>query len=121
MSLAAPLGLFYGLSEAAISILKRDRSGQSAAQDRGSLALIWIVVLAAVTAGIFVANRVAFGRYALSPPVLALALPLYFGGLALRWWAIAFLGPPPDFVARSAATDMMLSSICATAGEARRW
>ena len=84
------LGIFYGLSEAGLGILKRSRDDSVDADD-SSLRVLWITIMVAMTAGIFVSYR--FPAAAIGNPVLPWAGGVLFAlGLLLRWYAIVYLG-----------------------------
>jgi protein-S-isoprenylcysteine O-methyltransferase Ste14 len=85
------LCVLYVESEAGLLWLKR--SGKAAADaDRGSLALIWVVISAAMAAAFILAN--AFRQFALEPAALwrSAGLALFAAGILLRWYAIVTLG-----------------------------
>jgi protein-S-isoprenylcysteine O-methyltransferase len=85
------LGLAYGLSEAGLGILRRSRDDSVDADD-STLRILWVTILASLTAGFLVAGRVPSA--AMDRPELALwvGCALFGGGLALRWYAIVYLG-----------------------------
>jgi protein-S-isoprenylcysteine O-methyltransferase Ste14 len=89
--IAPILGILYALSEAALLWLKR--SGKAPADaDRGSLALIWIVVLASVCAAFALAHalpQLAFGPAGICR---AAGAALFAAGIIVRWYAILALG-----------------------------
>jgi protein-S-isoprenylcysteine O-methyltransferase len=92
MSIAALLGAILAASEIGLALFKRAKSSHSAAADRGSLRLLWIVIVVSIGC----AYRVrwlapAFGLSP-SPAISTAALVLFIGGLALRWYAIVYLG-----------------------------
>jgi protein-S-isoprenylcysteine O-methyltransferase len=83
------LGALFGVSELALSLFKRSK-GDASSKDRSSLALIWTVIGVAM-----------FFAFALSQqgpwlPASAILYPigiaLTLGGIALRWFAILWLG-----------------------------
>ncbi len=85
------IGIAFGLSELALSLLRRAGSNASA-KDQNSLLVIWAVVAAAMLIGVAL-------TYAL--PALALPHPrafyfagvvIFVAGLVLRWYAIRYLG-----------------------------
>lgn len=88
---AEVLGVCYGLSEAALGIFKRSGSA-SQETDRSSLRVLWIVVLCCV-AGAIVATRLLpqAGSTWLTRSY-PLGVALFVVGLALRWYAIVYLG-----------------------------
>ena len=85
------LGLAYGLSEAGLGILRRSRDDSVDADD-STLRILWVTILLSLTAGFMAARRMPAA--AMDRPALALWLGcLLFGtGLALRWYAIVYLG-----------------------------
>jgi protein-S-isoprenylcysteine O-methyltransferase len=85
------LAIAFGVSELALSLRKRSSAGAVRA-DRGSLHVLWIVIVAAWLLAVFLANAVAFGRFHSGATLGAVALLLFAVGIALRWWAIASLG-----------------------------
>lgn len=85
------IGVAFGLSELALSLLRRAGSNASA-KDQNSLFMIWGVVAAAMLIGVAL-------TYALPSLALPHAQAFYFAGLlifvaglALRWYAIRYLG-----------------------------
>ena len=92
MSLSLQLGLFYLISELLLTVTRRSRSATGTRQDRSTLGFLWLVIMASVAAGIFVA---AYWPAAALPDgrIFAVAgLVLFVAGLLLRWWAIIVLG-----------------------------
>jgi protein-S-isoprenylcysteine O-methyltransferase len=86
------VGAIYALSEIALSVVKRARSGARIA-DRGSLSLIWVVVFISVICTFYVSDAfpaASFGAW--SAPARILGVILFVSGLALRWYAIIYLG-----------------------------
>jgi protein-S-isoprenylcysteine O-methyltransferase len=85
------LGGAFALSELALSVRKRS-VGQAARSDRGSLHVLWIVILAAWALAFFTANNCPAGRFRVAPGLFWTALGLFAAGIALRWCAILHLG-----------------------------
>ncbi len=84
------LGILYGVSEAGLGILKRSRDDSVDADD-SSLRVLWITIMVAMTAGIYVAYRVPAA--AIPAPALSWVGAIVFAlGLLLRWYAIVYLG-----------------------------
>jgi protein-S-isoprenylcysteine O-methyltransferase len=85
------LGILYGLSELGLTVFKRAGKGTSSV-DRGSLSLLWIVVLASV----YLAFRLAWALPQLSfgpqPAFEILGIAVFAAGVSLRWYAIVVLG-----------------------------
>lgn len=83
------LGAVFGISELGLSLFKRSK-GDASSKDRSSLALIWTVI--------GVALFFAFGLSRQGPPLPAgqvlypVGVALTLGGIALRWFAILWLG-----------------------------
>jgi protein-S-isoprenylcysteine O-methyltransferase len=85
------LGTLFGLSELILAIVKGSKAG-GVSRDRGSLWLLWAVILACIG----LANALAFW----SPQANSLLLhrlrfagvALVVAGLTLRWYAIIHLG-----------------------------
>jgi protein-S-isoprenylcysteine O-methyltransferase len=85
------VGLLWGLSEFALSILKRSKKG-SVSKDRSSLKIIWLANLAAVALGVIAAYQLPACRMSWSASVANIALSLFVLGIALRWTSIVYLG-----------------------------
>lgn len=85
------LAIAFGLSELVLSLRKRSIAGAARA-DRGSLHVLWIVIVAAWVLAFFLATDVPVGRFGVGAAVLNAALLVFVAGVALRWWAIASLG-----------------------------
>jgi protein-S-isoprenylcysteine O-methyltransferase len=92
MDLLLPLVLvFFPASEVAIAVFKRG-SPDARANDRGSMRLIWVVIVCAVALAVVASTYRAAGL-PLSAGMQALAAAiLLVGGLMLRWTAILTLG-----------------------------
>ena len=85
------IGAAYGLSEFALSIRKR-ASGDSSNVDRGSLRLLWGVIIVAVTAAILASRLAPWAQSALLARAYGIGVLVFVLGLALRWYAILHLG-----------------------------
>jgi protein-S-isoprenylcysteine O-methyltransferase len=85
------IGPAWGLSELGLSLFKRSKAGATS-RDRNSLSLIWLVNLAAVTAGVFLAFRAPAWRFPSWVPEQSMGGGLFVAGLILRWYAIIYLG-----------------------------
>ena len=85
------IAVVFGLSETAISLGLRAR-GQAQRKDRGSLTLIWVVVMLSFGFGIWLANARPDLRLPWSEQVYPLGLAIFVSGIALRWWSIWTLG-----------------------------
>jgi protein-S-isoprenylcysteine O-methyltransferase len=92
MTIASILGLLFTVSEVALAISKRAGSGARGA-DRGSLIVLWVVIVASINFAFTAAYRFPeLGFGALTMPVCYLGAFLLILGLALRWYAISYLG-----------------------------
>jgi protein-S-isoprenylcysteine O-methyltransferase len=92
MSLSLRLGLIYLISELLLTVTRRSRSRTGTKQDRSTLRVLWLTIMASVAAGIYVAGH--WSAATLPPgPMFALAgVVLFVAGLLLRWWSIITLG-----------------------------
>lgn len=85
------LGLLFAFSELWLGITHRSR-GSAVSQDKKSLRLLWIVILASVFFGI---QSTSWFPSAAMPHRIALRVVGFFifvVGLMLRWYSIGFLG-----------------------------
>src|SRR5664279_62984 len=92
MNLASVLGLVYVVSEICLGIKKRAKTDASRDGDRGSLRLIWFVIVPSV---VLAFNMPYFLPSAHLGAVRALNLAgtlIFVAGLAIRWYAIVHLG-----------------------------
>jgi protein-S-isoprenylcysteine O-methyltransferase len=85
------MGDLFGLSELAL-LLARRSAGSARSADRGSLLLLWGVLVASLVAAIYCALTVRAADSALLRQLVPLGLVLYIGGLILRWYSILYLG-----------------------------
>jgi len=85
------IGPVWGLSELGLSLFKRSKAG-AISRDRNSLSLIWLVNLAAASAGVFLALHAPGWRLPGWVPVRNIGGGLFGGGLLLRWYSIIYLG-----------------------------
>ena len=92
MRLSLVLGLIYLISEALLSITRRGRSKTGEKQDRSTLRVIWIVIMASIAAGVFVAANWRAGALPHGHVFAIVGVALFVAGLLLRWWAIVTLG-----------------------------
>jgi protein-S-isoprenylcysteine O-methyltransferase len=92
MRLSLVLGLIYFGSETLLSATRRSRSATGEKQDRSTLRVIWIVILASVWAGIFMARNWRGGALPYGREFAIAGVVLFAAGLILRWWAITTLG-----------------------------
>jgi protein-S-isoprenylcysteine O-methyltransferase len=85
------LGLTYFFSETGLSIVKRSRD-KSAGADRGSMWLLWIVIIVAISASMWARDRTPWAMVPALRDLRPLWLATFVASLALRWWAIVHLG-----------------------------
>jgi len=84
--------LLFPLSEIALALFRRARPGAATVQDRGTMRLLWVVILSSVAmASALSGYSTTRLRLPAAPREIA-ALILLGGGLALRWSAILTLG-----------------------------
>jgi len=91
-STASVLGLFYVLSELGLALKRRAKADESRNVDRGSLALLWIVIVASVTLAFNIAYALPAAGMSGVPRLRYLGIAAFAAGLAIRWYAIVHLG-----------------------------
>jgi protein-S-isoprenylcysteine O-methyltransferase len=84
------LGVIYGLSELGLALWKR--SPGTSAKDRGSLRLLWTVILGSLVFAYSSAAWVSGARAAWLRERYGAGVAIFFAGLFLRWCAIFYLG-----------------------------
>ncbi len=84
-------GAAYFLSEAALG-LRRRAAKHLATADKGSLPVIWVTGVAAVTAAYEIAARTTFADLPALRHMPAIGLAVFGLGVALRWYSIRHLG-----------------------------
>jgi protein-S-isoprenylcysteine O-methyltransferase len=91
-SMASVLGLLYVVSELGLAFRKRAKESESRDSDRGSLGLLWIVIVVSV----FLAFNLAYAFPAAAmgggPALSFLGTAIFAAGLAIRWYSIVHLG-----------------------------
>jgi protein-S-isoprenylcysteine O-methyltransferase len=92
MQLSLQLGLVYLISELLLTVTRRSRSRTGTKQDRSTLRVLWVVIMASVAAGIYVAGNWPAATLPHGRMVAFAGVVLFIGGLLLRWWAIITLG-----------------------------
>lgn len=86
-------GMLYGFSEFALLLFRRAKpSASGAREDRGSLALVWVGVLGSIALAVTLVVTLPQAQWPSSEGVQVLGLALLVAGLALRWYAILYLG-----------------------------
>jgi protein-S-isoprenylcysteine O-methyltransferase len=93
MKLPSPLllGALYGLSELWLAITRRSGEG-AILRDRKSLRVLWIVIFFSVFFGIQVAFWFPSAAMPHRDAFHTIGFCLFMAGLALRWFAIGYLG-----------------------------
>jgi protein-S-isoprenylcysteine O-methyltransferase len=91
-SIASVLGLIYVLSELGLAIKKRAKAANAHVGDRGSLRLLWIVIVACVTLSFTLAYRFPAASMGAASALRALGIAMFVVGLMIRWYAIVHLG-----------------------------
>jgi len=85
------IGGVFGLSELAISLILRAR-GSAQRKDRGSLQLIWIVVMLSFAVGLWLSRAMPGARLPWRDQIYPIGFAVFVFGLLLRWWSIWTLG-----------------------------
>jgi protein-S-isoprenylcysteine O-methyltransferase len=88
---AEVLGTLYFLSEFLLFLVKRSKAG-SVSRDRGSLRLLWGVILASIALANAAAMAAPQAYSAVLHGLRHLGLAVFVFGLSLRWYAIVYLG-----------------------------
>lgn len=88
---AEALGTLYFLSEGLLFLVKRSKEG-STSRDRGSLRLLWGVILLSIVLANVAAAQVPQAYSPLLHQLRHAGLVLFALGLVLRWYAIIHLG-----------------------------
>ncbi len=91
-STASVLGIIYALSELGLTLKKRAKAEESRNEDRGSLGLLWIVIVASVTLAFSAAYALPAAGMSEGPTLRFLGIAIFAAGLAMRWYAIVHLG-----------------------------
>jgi protein-S-isoprenylcysteine O-methyltransferase Ste14 len=87
--------LLYSLwiaTEVLVLLITRTRRSTGEVRDRGSLQVLWVVIFASLTAGIWVGEATPHTLFGVAPWVLPASVGFIACGLAVRWTAIATLG-----------------------------
>ena len=87
-------GLFWlwAASEIALVLITRTRRSSGTTQDRGSIVVLWLTIVASVTACDWLAAILPEASFDGAPWLKPLTLLLLVTGLAIRWTAILSLG-----------------------------
>jgi protein-S-isoprenylcysteine O-methyltransferase Ste14 len=86
--------LLYGwtASEIYIAIATRTRQSGGQVRDRGSMLILWVTIIASITAAEFARNLTQFIIFPGFHALRLIAIPLFVTGLVVRWVAIFSLG-----------------------------
>lgn len=85
------LGLLYGASEFWLAITRHSH-GSAVSQDKKSLRILWIVILASVFFGIEIASWFPSAAMPHRPLLRTIGFFVFTFGLVLRWYSIGYLG-----------------------------
>lgn len=87
MNIIIYLSFVFGLSELALVLFKRSESRSVKTRyDKGSLILLWVIMISCITAGFFMAK---YSEWIPINYILALTgIVLYISGLIIRWISI---------------------------------
>ncbi len=89
---ASVLGVIYVVSELGLGWNKRAAAGAARVEDRGSLRLLWVVVLVSVTLAFNLAYQLPQADMNAGPLLRVLGIATFVAGLLIRWYAIVRLG-----------------------------
>ncbi|MGH7982884.1 MAG: methyltransferase family protein [Candidatus Udaeobacter sp.] len=92
MSLPLQLGLVYLISEFLLTVTRRSRSRTGTKQDQSTLRVLWLIIVASVAAGIYMASHWPTAALPHGRMFAFVGVVLFVAGLLLRWWAIITLG-----------------------------
>jgi len=85
------LGAAYGVSELCLTLTRRSRA-DSVSKDRGSLRLLWVVILASIWLGFFLTHALPAWAMPNANRYYTLGSGCFVLGLLLRWYSIIYLG-----------------------------
>jgi protein-S-isoprenylcysteine O-methyltransferase Ste14 len=91
-ALGKALYIFWVLSEVAIFVFTRTRSGKGQIKDRGSLLLLWVVIFASLYLGPLYGDTHPRNMFGNADWIRYFGLVLMIFGLAIRWTAVVSLG-----------------------------
>jgi protein-S-isoprenylcysteine O-methyltransferase len=86
------LALLFMLSETGLGLFKRAKAASAQSADRGSLALLWIVIVASLAAAYTLAAAMPAWHIEPAGTLVAVGVAVFAAGLVLRWSAIVYLG-----------------------------
>jgi len=91
-SITWPLALVYVLSELALTFKRRAKTGESRDEDRGSLTLIWTVIVSSAALAVGAAYVFPAAAMVSAAALRVVGVALFWAGLIVRWYAIIHLG-----------------------------
>jgi protein-S-isoprenylcysteine O-methyltransferase len=91
-SIASVLGLIYALSELGLAFKKRAKVEEMRDRDRGSLRLLWIVIVPSVTLAFNLPHLLPAAGMDAAPTLRYPGIAVFVLGLTIRWYAIVHLG-----------------------------
>jgi protein-S-isoprenylcysteine O-methyltransferase len=92
MSLPNVFGLAFLVSEAGLAIFKRAGRQGSRQADQGSLRLLWTVIGLSVFLAFAFARSLPAANFGPAAAISGLGDAIFVAGIALRWYAIVYLG-----------------------------
>jgi protein-S-isoprenylcysteine O-methyltransferase len=92
VNISTVLGLAYALSEARLGLKKRARAQDSRGEDRGSLGLLWFVIVPSVALAFAAPYGVPSANLGAVAILRFLGIMVFAAGLAIRWYSIIHLG-----------------------------
>jgi protein-S-isoprenylcysteine O-methyltransferase Ste14 len=92
MALSLWLGLIYLISELLLTATRRSSSRTGTKQDRSTLRVLWLIIIASVAGGTYVASHWRAVDLPQGRIFASVGVVLFVAGLLLRWWAIITLG-----------------------------
>lgn len=84
--------LFFPLSEIALLLFKRSKERSSTKEDRGSLRLLWLTIIASISLAVILQWHPVWVIRLPRSFISAIALCLLIAGLLIRWVSIMSLG-----------------------------
>jgi protein-S-isoprenylcysteine O-methyltransferase len=85
------LGIFYCASEVVLSLSRRAKASATSV-DAGSIRMLWIVIMASITASFIVRDMAPWAQSTTLARLRDVWFILFVGAIALRWWSIVHLG-----------------------------
>ncbi len=86
------VGVLYFLSELLLGLFRRAKSGSPGIADRGSTAVLWIVIGVSISAAYQIEFRNRATGFQPQVWINALGIAVLMIGLAIRWYSIIYLG-----------------------------